>query len=777
MSLNDDVMKQLHDKHPKAQPAKLGSLLFGPVEEVHESAYNEITGEMIREAALRTKGAGGPSHVDANGFQRILASKSFKKSASNLCDALATLTRRLYTEYIDPATIEPLLASRLIPLDKGNGEVRPIGVGEVIRRIIGKCVTKVMKQDILESSGSLQVCAGHKSGSEAAVHAMNSLFQHKDTDAVLLVDESNAFNSLNRAAALHNIRVVCRAVATFAINTYRASARLFVTGGKELVSAEGTMQGDPLAMCLYALSLQPLISRLQTVSQAKQCWFADDATGCGSIQNNKAWWDELTVAGPDLGYYPNAGKCWLVTKPDKEEIARSIFEETAINITTEGRNHLGAALGSRSYLEQYVNGKVQEWVGQVTKLAEFALSQPQACYAAFTFGLKHRWTYFMRTLTDLEDLLAPLERAIAEVLIPSITGHHCTQAERELLALPVRMGGMGLTNPSQVAASEYVASVNISGPLAQQIKSQVHKPPDENEMHAVQREMCQVKNQCLKEKLDEVKCSVSGKTLRAVDLATQKGASSWLTVLPIRDVTFDLNKSEFRDAVKLRYDWEVPDMPSVCVCGDRFNVDHAMICKRGGFVIQRHNELRDLEAEMLRMVCNGVETEPVLQDITGEELNRGANTAPDARLDIVARGFWERQRSAFFDVRICHPNADSYRDMDLNQIYRQHETEKKRQYASRILEVEQATFTPLVFSTTGGMAVECKRYHSRLAELVATKKGESYATTMSWIRARVSFALLRSALLCLRGSRATRRIHLELTDIDFDIEKGHANIR
>ena len=141
--------------------------------------------------------------MDANGFQRILASKSFKKSASNLCDALATLTRRLCTEYIDPAaTIEPILASRLIPLDKGNGKVRPIGVGEVIRRIIGKCVIKVVKQDILESSGSLQVCAGHKSGSEAAVHAMNSLFQREETDAVLLVDALNAFNSLNRAAAL-----------------------------------------------------------------------------------------------------------------------------------------------------------------------------------------------------------------------------------------------------------------------------------------------------------------------------------------------------------------------------------------------------------------------------------------------------------------------------------------------------------------------------------------------------------------------------------------------
>ena len=139
---------------------------------------------------------------------------------------------------------------------------------------------------------------------------------------MLIVDASNAFNSLNGAAALHNIRIVCPAVATFAINTYLASARLFVTGGKELVSAEGTTQGDPLAMCLYALSLQPLISRLQVLSQAKQCWFADDATGCGSIQNIKAWWDELPGTGPELGYYPNAGKCWLVTKPDKEETAR-----------------------------------------------------------------------------------------------------------------------------------------------------------------------------------------------------------------------------------------------------------------------------------------------------------------------------------------------------------------------------------------------------------------------------------------------------------------------
>ena len=99
-----------------------------------------------------------------------------------------------------------------------------------------------------------------------------------------------------------------------------------------------------------------------------------------------------------------------------------------------------------------------------------------------------------------------------------------------------------------------------------------------------------------------------------------------------------------------------------------------------------------------------LQVEPALQPITGEELARGTNQAPDARRDVHSRGFWERQRAAFFDIRVCHPNADSYRDLSPKQIYRIHENEKKRKYNSRVTEIEQGTFTPLVFTTTGGMA-------------------------------------------------------------------------
>ena len=109
--------------------------------------------------------------MDSTGFKRILGCKSFKSSSTSLCDALATMTRKLCTEYI-----EPLVACRLIPLDEGEGAVRPIGVGEVLRRIMAKCEMKILRHDVIDASGSLQVCAGLKCGSEAAIHAMRKMF-------------------------------------------------------------------------------------------------------------------------------------------------------------------------------------------------------------------------------------------------------------------------------------------------------------------------------------------------------------------------------------------------------------------------------------------------------------------------------------------------------------------------------------------------------------------------------------------------------------------------
>ena len=133
--------------------------------------------------------------------------------------------KRICTSYVDPKLISPLLACRLIALDKNPG-VRPVGIGDTVRRILAKAVLSVVKLDIQEASACLQMCGGQISGIEAAVHAARTAFDSNDTEAMLLVDATNAFNSLNRQVALHNIRRLCPPLATILINTYRAPSDL-----------------------------------------------------------------------------------------------------------------------------------------------------------------------------------------------------------------------------------------------------------------------------------------------------------------------------------------------------------------------------------------------------------------------------------------------------------------------------------------------------------------------------------------------------------------------
>lgn len=133
---------------------------------------------------------------------------SFKTVSDELCNAVADVARRLATERVDPLGIKALLNNRLIPLDKNPG-VRPIGIGETLRRIIGKAAMTVLKKDVMYAAGVTQVCAGHPAGCEAAIHALRNIFQAMDTDAVLLIDADNAFNRQNRAVALHNVQYTC----------------------------------------------------------------------------------------------------------------------------------------------------------------------------------------------------------------------------------------------------------------------------------------------------------------------------------------------------------------------------------------------------------------------------------------------------------------------------------------------------------------------------------------------------------------------------------------
>ena len=177
-----------------------------------------------------------------------------------------------------------------------------------------------------------------------------------------------------------------------------------------------------------------------------------------------------------------------------------------------------------------------------------------------------------------------------------------------------------------------------------------------------------------------------------------------------------------------------------------------MSCKKGGFINIRHNGIRDLTAKMLTEVCKDVAVEPTLIPLTGENTKyKSALIGNEARLDVRVRGFWIYGQQAFLDVRVFDPNASRYVNVSLPQCYRGNESEKKRHYSERILQVDHGSFTPLVFSIYGGMGRECQMFYSKLAELIADKRKSSKSIVSSWISTKICFALQKSCLLCLRG--------------------------
>ena len=208
---------------------------------------------------------------------------------------------------------------------------------------------------------------------------------------------------------------------------------------------------------------------------------------------------------------------------------------------------------------------------------------------------------------------------------------------------------------------------------------------------------------------------------RALEQAATKGASSWLSALPLKSHGFCLNKSEFVDGIALRYNWPIQNVHSHCACGKKNDGDHVQVCKLGGYVTFCHNALRDSEADFLKGICRDVRIEPSLLPTDQNQHPPGTITGDQAKLDIVATGLWGTFERTYFDVRVTHANADSNIDKPLGQLLSDNEKEKKRKYGSRVINTEKASFVPLVFSTSGSTAPLCQKHHKRVAELLAYK--------------------------------------------------------
>ena len=156
------------------------------------------------------------------------------------------------------------------------------------------------------------------------------------------------------------------------------------------------------------------------------------------------------------------------------------------------------------------------------------------------------------------------------------------------------------------------------------IEQQIIFEVQEEEQKKLKAEIKKDRREYHQQTLDELRQSMNDGHRRQNDLIQEPGSSYWLNTLPLEDHNYTLNKQEFWDAIRLRYNWPIPNLPSRCACGMTFDVQHSMSCKKGGFVTHRHNELRDITAKLLSEVCK---VEPLLTTLTGEAFQQRTRSA------------------------------------------------------------------------------------------------------------------------------------------------------
>ena len=240
----------------------------------------------------------------------------------------------------------------------------------------------------------------------------------------------------------------------------------------------------------------------------------------------------------------NASKTWLIIKPEYLNLAGEVFRGTGIRVTSEGKRHLGACISSQQFTTEYANEKVMSWTASLLTLSKIGKSHPHVAYCAYVHSLANKWTYFLRTIPNISDLLQPLEDAIFHHFILALVSKPVSDLELALFALPVHLGGLGICNPQAVADSEFAASIKVTRPLVECILRQrgTYIADIIVCQRQVKAEIVALKRDLWSTNTSELKSSLPAELQRILSYATETGASSWLTVLPMQEHGFALHK-------------------------------------------------------------------------------------------------------------------------------------------------------------------------------------------------------------------------------------------
>jgi len=793
------VIEVLREKHPAMRDPVLQDRLgpipgaFEPYDSTPEPVPLIITAQIVEKVASKLSGSAGPSGTDAVDLRDWLLRFGAESEALRL--EMAAWTEWLANEHPPWAAYRALMACRLMALDKEPG-TRPVGIGEIYRRLMAKCVISVCGHTATAACGNVNLCAGLSAGIEGAVHAMNGEWEEDDPATALdsprlatqdeeeragapmaedeeddddvrvavLLDARNGFNELGRKTMLWTVRHRWEAGARFALNCYRHAALLIVRKrGQDceiILSQEGVTQGDPLSMHLYGIALLPMFETIRKqVPTVVNPNFADDVAAADFATRVVKVVELAKKLGPERGYFLELEKSICVPKNEEDmERAKRVLGSHNFQFRP-GHRYVGGFHGSAAARDEWLEPKIEKWARDVETLAKVAVRYPQTAYAGLTKSLQPEWQYVMRVVPGIGEKFAPVEEAIATKFLPALfqAKEALPDDLRKLLALPVRSAGIGIPDPVATADGCYQASVKCTAVLTQSLRDGIDLDVTAYNVSSGQcrRRIATGRVKRGEKDLAELVSKMTPFDKRRTNRATRTGA--WLTTMPNNQNGTDLSAEEFRDSLRPRYGLTPLNLPDKCDgCAQTFSVPHAMSCKKGGLIVARHD---DVKYEWLHL-CTTAHTPSAVSDEpfihSSQDQAAGANgrteVAPETRGDVAVHGFYKRGTTTVFDVLITDTDAPSNRNQNPDKILARHEKNKKDKHLEACL-ARRRHFTPLVFSIDGLQGTEAKAAGRRLAAKLAVKWNRSYSEVCGYVRSRLAIALVRASSRCLRGAR------------------------
>ena len=743
------TLQVMQDKHP----APLHPSTFQLQTDTPQMTFT--TAQVVKAiSTFRKSSAPGPTGLRAEHLQCVM-----KTSAPNRVDKIAdavTGVINLMAKGGVPDAVAPFLCgANLFGAVKKDGGVRPIAVGNLLRRITSKCFSFATSDRAAAFLGPLQLGVGIRGGLEAIIHAVRQVVEEGDESlGVLQVDLINAYNLVDRDSVFQEVQEHFPEMIKWVLTSYGSQAEL-VFGKFIILSQTGLHQGDPLAGFLFSLVLQTIIRRIhiEVPSLKINSWYLDDGTQAGIKEDLKKVVDIITEDGPARGLFlstsstvtpPSLPKStvWFphqATRGHPDPLQRGI---PCIN--DSGIELLGTPVGGQIFTEKTIRKRLE-------KIRHISDKLPLIQDAHTEFSLLRsclsipKVMYTLRTTdpSTLQCLWREFDSMTRESL-DRILGVPLNSTQWLQAQLPVSLGGVGLKSAEDHSSAAYVSSKVASRDLM----AQILKQPDEDSsprlsallltlLSAKQGEEATVENLSgVAQKATSLKidlCKHQRLTEQVANLGTQRDkarlaslglphSGDWLNVIPSPSLGLHLRTPEWITSAKYRLGCNVFSRDGQCpACSQPSDAagDHAVSCGSEGERIARHNHLRD----HLFNTCASAALSPLREE-------RALIPGSDARPADVLIPNWSSGKATALDVTVVNPLQAKFVDRAADRAGHALEArfnEKMTRHGQPCREAG-LVFAPLVVETLGGWeeqaVIQIKKIGAALARQTGQDEGE-----------------------------------------------------